>query len=405
MIIFKIQMILIFLMSGWASEAQWLKTNGPSGAGNISSLAIKGNNIFAGTVSGGVYLSSDKGASWNAKNNGLSNLGDIRSLAISDSFVFAGANNSGNAGVFSTGNNAGSWSARGLPFTYLFSLAAKPSFLIAGTWFGVSVTTNSGISWTEYTAGLPSNATVSSLAFEGNKIFCGVSGSSVGGTGVFRSLTNGMSWTSYNTGLSATIVNKVAVMGTNVFAGTNGGVFISNSTTAGWVAINNGLTNTSVRSFCVVGNNLFAGTADGIFLTINKGISWTSVSTGLPANTNIYSITSDGTDLYIGADTVVWRRSLTQMSLNGIEESLTENESVKIYPNPVHSNASVHISTPAKNASLNIYNLYGEKVKTIENISEKEIELSINNLPAGIYFIAFRQDDKIITTSKIIITD
>ncbi|MCX6163086.1 MAG: hypothetical protein NTV87_17335 [Ignavibacteriae bacterium] len=42
---------------------QWVQTNGPFG-GNVLSLAVNGNNIFAGTDDNGVYFSTNNSANW-----------------------------------------------------------------------------------------------------------------------------------------------------------------------------------------------------------------------------------------------------------------------------------------------------------------------------------------------------
>jgi hypothetical protein len=68
--------------------AQWMQSNGPYG-GNITSFAINGSNIIAGTNGNGVFLSTNNGTSWNPVNNGLISK-DIQSLAVSGNNVFAG---------------------------------------------------------------------------------------------------------------------------------------------------------------------------------------------------------------------------------------------------------------------------------------------------------------------------
>jgi len=56
---------------------------------SVSSLAVNGNNIFAGCFSGGVYVSNDNGANWTPRNEGLGNL-SVQALSISNNFIFAG---------------------------------------------------------------------------------------------------------------------------------------------------------------------------------------------------------------------------------------------------------------------------------------------------------------------------
>ena len=49
--------------------------------------------------------------------------------------------------------------------------------------------------------------------------------------------------------------------------------------------------------------------------------------------------------------------------------------------------------------------MYGQKIKTINNITGNKIKIDRDNLPSGIYFIRLTQDNKTIITDKLIITD
>ena len=53
-------------------HAQWIQTNGPYG-GWVTSFAVSGTNLFAGTDGGGVFLSANNGTSWTAASTGLTN--------------------------------------------------------------------------------------------------------------------------------------------------------------------------------------------------------------------------------------------------------------------------------------------------------------------------------------------
>src|SRR2546430_2608579 len=79
--------ITIMLMSNQTLYAQWVQTNGPYG-GFVTCFAVSGNNVFAGTRLGGVFLSTDNGSSWKAVNNGLTNV-NVTSLAVSGTSIFA----------------------------------------------------------------------------------------------------------------------------------------------------------------------------------------------------------------------------------------------------------------------------------------------------------------------------
>lgn len=62
-----------------------------------------------------------------------------------------------------------------------------------------------------------------SLAVSGTNLFAGIDGG-----GDFRSTDNGTRWTAVNTGLTDSQIRSLAVNDTNLFAGTNGGnVFLT----------------------------------------------------------------------------------------------------------------------------------------------------------------------------------
>jgi len=54
-------------------------------------FAVSGNNIFAGTYGGRVFLSTNNGANWIAANSRLTNTG-VNCLAVSGGSIFAGSN-------------------------------------------------------------------------------------------------------------------------------------------------------------------------------------------------------------------------------------------------------------------------------------------------------------------------
>jgi hypothetical protein len=88
----------------------------------------------------------------------------------------------------------------------------------------------------------------------------------------------------------------------------------------------------------------------------------------------------------------------------GINE-INTNNSFLIYPNPLSSESTIKTSKDMKDASLTIYNSCGQQVKQIKNISGNTIILHRDNLPSGFYFLSLTNDNRIITTEKLIITD
>jgi hypothetical protein len=296
--------LLLSLASGSSSHAQWVRTDGPGG-GTIQCFAVSpvpgGTNLFAGTYSGEVFLSTNNGTSWTAVNSGLTN-SFVYCLAVSPASggtestdLFAGTN----GGVFLSTNNGKSWKPvnAGMTSATVYALTVSPASgagtgstsVFAGTAGGVFLSTDNGTTWSPVNAGM-TNSYVTSLAASGGKLLAGTYGG-----GVFLSTNSGEAWTAVNSGLTGRYVNTFAVSpvpgGTNLFAGTStGGVSLSTDGGNSWTAVNSGLTDLDVRSLAVSGTNLFAGTGakGGVFLSTNNGVTWTAVDSGL---TNSYVLT------------------------------------------------------------------------------------------------------------------
>jgi hypothetical protein len=88
-----------------------------------------------------------------------------------------------------------------------------------------------------------------------------------------------------------------------------------------------------------------------------------------------------------------------------ITEELISNNNISIYPNPFSFESILRSSENLENATLTLYNLQGQKLKIINNISGNEIKLQRENLASGIYFIRLSQFDKVVITDKLIISD
>jgi hypothetical protein len=138
-----------------------------------------GNDVYAGTDGGGVFLSMN-GVTWTAKNAGLTNL-HVTALAPSVTYgvLFAGT---AGGGVFRSLNAYGEWSA-----------------------------INQGLT----------DANVRALTVVGTTIFAGTSSA-----GVFRSIDDGTGeWTAVNSGLADLDVRALTSDGINLYVATSAGVF------------------------------------------------------------------------------------------------------------------------------------------------------------------------------------
>ena len=304
-------LLLILSVSGADTlQGQWVQTSLPSF--NVSSLAVSGTNIFAGTNSG-VFLSTDNGTTWALVDSGFNTYFSVSALAARGTNVVAGTSN---YGIFFSTNSGASWKEvrdSGQTLYGTVCLAMTGSYLFAGLDAGLYRSSDNGTTWDRLNLGI-AGLYVSALAFSGTYLFAGTGN----GGGVLLSTDNGTSWTAINSGFpsySSTIyadVYALAVADTNLFVGTLGGVYRSSTTSLNWTPSNFGLSPT-VLSFASSSTSLFAGTSNnGVFLSTNSGTSWAVVNSGF---TNTYfgvpALAVSGANVFAGIYNGVWGRPIS----------------------------------------------------------------------------------------------
>ncbi len=86
-------------------------------------------------------------------------------------------------------------------------------------------------------------------------------------------------------------------------------------------------------------------------------------------------------------------------------DDVNNGSKVGFYPNPFSTQTVLHTNENFTDATLTVFNSFGETVKQIKNMSGQTITLHRDNLTNGLYFIQLTQDDKIIFSNKLIITN
>lgn len=76
-----------------------------------------------------------------------------------------------------------------------------------------------------------------------------------------------------------------------------------------------------------------------------------------------------------------------------------------LYPNPFSVTTNLQINTPVTNATLTLFNVYGQQVKQIKNISEQNVVINREALSKGVYLLQLTEADKLIGTEKLVISN
>ncbi len=96
--------------------------------------------------------------------------------------------------------------------------------------------------------------------------------------------------------------------------------------------------------------------------------------------------------------------SFDSLIMPGFAE-LEKKADIRVFPNPFSASTTVQLSAPVNNGTLEILNVYGQKVREITSLANNIINVERDNLPAGIYFLQVNENDKIVATGKMIVCD
>ena len=278
------------------SGATWAPINNTAMGDSIQTLLIDPittTTLYAGTDLLGIFKSTDGGVNWNTINNGTAYpSGEIAINPITPTILYAGANSA----LFKTTNGGTSWSNSGAPCNRIFAIDPQtPNTVYSGSGSNVCKSVDDGA--TKNTSGLGGSASIQDLVIDpltSTILYVGTSSN-----GVKKSTNGGTTWGASNTGLTELNVRVLAIdpqTPSTLYAGTYaGGIFKTTNGGASWSASSNGLSNLNIRTLAVdpqTPTTIYAGTLNGVFKSTDGGANWNASNTGL-TGTDIHAVALD----------------------------------------------------------------------------------------------------------------
>jgi len=308
--------------------SQWVQTSGPNGDG-VRAVAVSETNLFAGTVNGGIYFSSDIGTTWMSVNSGLpANIFYISQISVYGTKLFLLSSSNG---VYYSNDNGANWTSfnSGLPDSNIVSFIVNSNVngnadFFVGTHEGIFYSKDDGSIWTKiWDCGPPglssSPSCLAIISNENNGINLFVGNNWHGG--LLRLNKNGTNWI-VDTLITNISVHVMAVNENELFLGTSGnGVLLSTDYGSSWTQLNSGLVDINIRAMMIIGLNLFVGTMEhGVFTSADNGLSWTESNSCFPQLNGcvhgcpyVHEFVVLDSDIFAATNQGVWRRPLAEM--------------------------------------------------------------------------------------------
>jgi len=274
---------------------------------------------------GGVYRSTDGGATWTAASAGLMGV-SVSAVAIDPSApnqVYVGT---GRGFAYSSDGGL-SWqrqistpiSSNNLaPLLEVASVNAlsvdpvHPAIVYAGTRSGVYKSLDAGRHWLAPGTGMVTSASGPYIyAVQPDPITPSILYAASSARGIYMSTNSATNWTHINTGLKSLLVYRLAIdplSPTNLFAATAAGVYATTNRGLNWSARNTGLTNLSTYSTLAIDpqtpSTLYVAGSPGLFKSTDSALNWTRLSLELSATNwpeNIFVDPNSPATVYVAA--------------------------------------------------------------------------------------------------------
>lgn len=235
--------------------------------------------------------------------------GGIPALFGDGTDLFAGAY--GNGGIFKSTDGGTTWAQKidGMGYQSVVAIARSGSFLLATGTVGLYRSTDGGESWTAST-GLPAGNGVFSLAVDGSTVYAGTQGG-----GIYVSTDAGATWSAANTNLpnsfGYTYVGGIVGAATGVLAAVTDnstyGIYRTTDAGANWTKVDNGLPPwTQLNSLTKDGSVIYGG-ATNVFRSTDDGANWAVAGTGIPDYSGIDEIAVSGSTIFAAGAGYVYR--------------------------------------------------------------------------------------------------
>jgi len=289
--------IIVSLNSGhiYYSSDEGYKWNMADSLGTqVSSMVVKGDTVFASTISKGVYVSLNKGIKWTQCNNeGLTHLG-IRGIVLLNNKLFVAT---GADGMFVSTDFGKSWVQSGLSGEKMSSVTVSGETLYSATKGEAFFSSDAGASWLPI-SGVPGNIT-KIIKYNGG--FLGISPNYFYYTQHIDSLWKTTFSSATFSQISCAAIDSRIIIGVNDLNFSDGGIYSSSDAGKTWQKNNVGLSNMTIASLVKRDNKrtYICTKENGVYSSENGGELWQHMDNF--RNGYIHQVLFHGDTIFLGS--------------------------------------------------------------------------------------------------------
>jgi hypothetical protein len=209
--------------------------------------------------------------------------------------IFAGTK----TGLFESSNGGNVWFAvPSVPGIIYDILAIGTNIYTAGA--GITVSTDSGVTWIARDSGLPLFPLVYALKNQHDTLYA-----CMGGEGLFRSIDAGKYWAQPSPDIANKSINTMIATRTSLILAEGAGILRSTNKGFSWDEPSGVIADQAVHVFAMKDNFILAGTEAGVYRSSDDGVTWVESRTGMRDDEIVtsISISADNKTIFAGTST------------------------------------------------------------------------------------------------------
>jgi photosystem II stability/assembly factor-like uncharacterized protein len=373
----------------------WSWSNTSLNGAAIDAFTVNTNGyIFASVRYQGIFVSTDRGNTWNISENGYSSfnsgLKEFKSIIHSSNGVlYAGSNG---MGIYVSGDNGASWIERnnGLTDLHIRGLAIHPNgnLFAATASGGIFASTDNGYTWTYSYDSALNQKMLTILIKQDGTIFASTQGP---GPGLYRSTNSGITWTLSSSAEDLTNSYSLTENSSgHVFAGSlYGGMYVSTDNGSTWTkSSTNGC-----KAAVIFSNGNIISAWDNIYKSTDNGATWSDLGKIRDyLVTNCLAVVNPSNDVLMGTEkNGIYKTTSNISACENYTQIPNSYTFMQNYPNPFNPTTTIKYEVKQSGyITIRVFDSIGREIALLVNEDKSPGTYQVNfnaiNLPSGVYF-------------------